>query len=350
MVFIRTDANERVATGHVMRCITIAEKMKELDEKIIFLFRDTASVRVLNGRMKYEIINANEEDVFVEIEQMKKILQKEKNPILLLDSYEFGANYMEHFRGLARIITFDDMFAEKFPVDVVINYNLYYSDFDYEQRYQGTQTQLLLGGDYVPLREEFQKVLRKNPSEQVETVMLICGGGDQYHMLKELLKHFCKFELYKRYRIFVIAGVFNTDLDCLQQYAELSPNINIYVNVNNLATIMQETDIAISAASTVLYECCCVGVPTIFFSVAENQERDVNAFALDGTMRFAGDVRENKKQVIDNIFVQLEELAEDFKVRNQMVQKMRKKIDGRGAERIAKEIVKNQGASCIIQV
>lgn len=341
MVFIRTDANEKVATGHVMRCITVAEKLQEMGEKIIFLFRDVDSVKVLNGRMKYEMVSTDEQDIFEEINRIKIFLQREENPILLLDSYEFDADYMKHFCGLARTVTFDDMFSEKFPVDVVINYNLYYTDFDYTQRYMGERTRLLLGGDYVPLREEFQKASRRNLAERVETVILICGGGDQYHMLRDLLKHFCKHELYKRYRIFIISGIFNNDLDCLRQYAEIFQNINIFVNVNNLAAIMQEADIVISAAGTVLYECCCVGVPTIFFSVAENQENAVDAFSADGTMSFAGDVRVGKHQVIDNIFVQLEELSDSFEMRSHMVQKMRKKIDGRGAERIAKEIMKN---------
>lgn len=337
MVFIRTDANERVATGHVMRCMTIAEKIMVMGEKVIFLFRDLESIEVLNGKMPYILLQCR--DSKDEIEQMKALLQKEKKVALLLDSYDFGTEYMRQFQGLAKVITFDDMYAEKFPVDMLINYNLYYKDYDYDIRYGKEGTKLLLGGNYVPIREEFQHIEKRQAKERVKTVMLICGGGDKYHVLKALLECFCERKLYQKYQIYVIAGVLNKDLKCLMQYEKEYQNIRIYKNVSNLAAVMKEADLMVSAASTVLYECCCVGVPTLFFTMADNQENDEKVFSEDGMMYFVGDVKRDKKKVIEQTMIKLEELSKDIGMRNNMIEKMRNKIDGKGAERIAGEIV-----------
>ena len=78
-------------------------------------------------------------------------------------------------------------------------------------------------------------------------------------------------------------------------------NVNLFVYINHLTQIMKKIDIIISAAGTVLYEACCVGVPTIFFSMAKNQENDSKSFSLNDTMYFVEDVQKDEQKVIDNI-------------------------------------------------
>lgn len=73
-------------------------------------------------------------------------------------------------------------------------------------------------------------------------------------------------------------------------------NVNLLVYTNHLAQIMKKLDIIISVAGTVLYEACCVGAPTIFFSMAKNQENDSKSFSLNDTMYFAGDVKNDKQK------------------------------------------------------
>ena len=338
MVFIRTDANENVATGHLMRCITIAKKIKQLGETVVFVFRDNESVDILNGRENYILLQACKTDRDSEIQQMIQILCGEKNAKLLLDLYEFDATYMEKLKPYARIITFDDMFQEKFPADMIINYNLYYTEFDYASRYNENATKLLLGGKYVPIREEFliEKPLLK---QKVSTVMLICGGGDKYHVLVNLVKMICKEGLQDRYRFVVVAGILNRDIAELNDLSKTEKNIIVYENVKEMSEIMKDVDVVVSAASTVLYECCCMAKPTIFFSVADNQSYDAECFAKNGMMQYVGDVRIDFAGVLKAIIVNLENIAREYEVRKDMVRKMESVVDGKGAERIAENIV-----------
>ena len=172
MIYIRTDADEKAATGHVMRCLTIGKQLEEMGEPVLFLFREPDSVKVLDGRMQYRMLDIPRGEIQEEISLIAEILKKDKVAKLILDSYEFDAEYMGKLKDYARIITFDDMFQEKLPADVLINYNLYASSYDYAKRYGREQTLLLLGSDYVPLREEFLE-REVQIREQVSSILLI---------------------------------------------------------------------------------------------------------------------------------------------------------------------------------
>lgn len=337
MVFIRTDANEIIATGHLMRCYSISEKLKEMGEKVVFVFKDKQSVEVLPD-LEYILLKEHKGSILQEIPQIIELLEKENQPKILLDLYEFTADYMKKLKPYAKIITFDDMFAEKFPADAVINYNLYYNKFNYYLRYKNTKVKLLLGGSYVPLRNIFQNITPVKRKE-VKTVLLICGGSDRYHILLEMLRYFCHMHLQERYHFIIVAGAMNPDIEQLEAYQRKNENIAVYKNVKDMATLMQRADLVVSAASTVLYECCCILVPTVFFTIAENQENDTEIFSENQRMLYAGDVRKNKEAVIQKVAELIERIADDKQLRENMLRKMKGVIDGKGAERIAEEIV-----------
>lgn len=154
-----------------------------------------------------------------------------------------------------------------------------------------------------------------------------------------MLEKICEIGIQEKYKIVVIAGALNTDVGKLQQFVKQWENITVYVNVAKLAAIMKQVDLVVSAASTVLYECCCMQKPTIFFTMADNQEEDVAVFSDKGMMCYAGDIRKNKSVVVENIAAQIENIAQDLKIRASMMEKMGQVIDGKGAERIARRIV-----------
>jgi spore coat polysaccharide biosynthesis predicted glycosyltransferase SpsG len=229
------------------------------------------------------------------------------------------------------------MFVEKYPVDILINYDFWYTKFDYRGRYEAETVKLLLGGDYVPLRDEFLQVGERKLSQKVETIMLTCGGGDKLHMLVAMLERFCSANLQNKYKIIVVTGLLNTDLSKIAAYEKKYQNIQLFVNVNNMAEIMRKADVVISAASTILYECCALQLPTIFFYVADNQQ-DAQGFEREGIMICAGDAQKDKNEVVENIVKNIELIREDVSMLNSMKEKMSRMIDGKGAWRIAKAI------------
>lgn len=338
MIYIRTDANKRAATGHVMRCITVAGQLRSLGGQVLFLFRDEESVSLLPEGFKYIKLKLCV-DIHDEIQEIETVMREQGRGKVLLDSYEFTATYMERLKAVAeKVITFDDLFKETYPVDLLINYNLYYKKFDYGARYSESGAQLLLGGDYVPLRQEFQ-VAGSGCRTRVETILLICGGGDPLGFLAAMLKQVCQADLQARYHFIVVAGKLTSRIDILRDYAKHYPQIELLENVKGMAGVLQRADLVVSAASTVLYECCCVGVPTIFFTVAENQKYDTDVFSEAGMMLYAGDFQREGKGVLEQIICLIEKASLDVDCRKKMAERMKDVVDGKGARRIAEAIL-----------
>lgn len=353
MVFIRTDANETIATGHVMRCMTIAKELVKLGEKITFLVSDEESARLIkqNG-FTYINLNSDWQNPAndQEIKKVRKILAGEKST-LLMDSYMIHADYAQKLNDLAKTVYIDDLFEEKYPVDMLINYTLYHTMFDYEKRYAGIGTKLLLGGKYVPLREEFAagrktlvSTMELNKSDKIK-VMIVCGGGDKFNAMGGILQYInCLSKVWNdRYMYYVVAGAYNPNKEQLYQCAKENLNICVLENVTDMAHLMAQCDIAVSAASTILYECCAIQLPTIFFCVADNQKYDRECWTNDEVMVYAGDIRSDKQGTIENIVNEIDRLASSLTLREEMQKKMQSVVDGQGAKRIAAEILNMKG-------
>lgn len=108
MIFIRTDSNNEVATGHVMRCITIADKLIKYGEKVKFIVKDVDTVNLLDGKFEYINIPVdNIRTIYDEILYIKYIVNSEQNtPKILLDLYIFDAEYMHKLKTFAKVISF----------------------------------------------------------------------------------------------------------------------------------------------------------------------------------------------------------------------------------------------------
>lgn len=342
MIYIRTDANEEIATGHIMRCMTIATELIRLGQNVEFIVRDKPSIDMIEGNFSYNMISMPQnEDEFAEIEIIREMVSGVDNPIIFLDLYRFDAKHMQAIKKFAKVVTFDDLYEEKYPADIIINYNLYYRFFDYKRRYENTKTTLLLGEDYVPLRSDFEGAFGAK-KRVVEDVMVICGGGDKYRALYPLVEKICERGLNLSINFHIVVGRLNPDKNKFD-LVRGQDRIYIYENVEQMSSFMEKMDVVISAASTVLYESCKMAIPTIFFCMEENQKYDTECFSEDDIMLYAGDVRSDKNAVLDKILDLLIYLQGNYDIRKSMQDKMKNLIDGYGAARIAKAIIKLVG-------
>lgn len=338
MTGIRVDANEKIAMGHVMRCLSIAKCLKSKGETVIFWTSgDYASDFIRkNGfecnELEYDYCS-KEEEVNVLIDSLKnKSVDK-----LLIDSYQVTQRYLEQLHSDFQIIYLDDLNAFCYPADLIINYTYNVSKKIYEKWKYAETTKFLLGREYVPLRPQFKNVMI-DTTMPVNTILITTGGADEQNMILEILYRLSG-NRYKGIQIIVVAGKFYSHMEELKKIAEEDETIQIHYNVNNMAELMKISNIAISAGGTTLAELCACGIPTICFSVADNQLYGTRAYANDGIVIYAGDVRESKEKALNNIVKKLEKMMDDARIRMQLGNKAHEMIDGNGAERIAEHIL-----------
>lgn len=343
MIYIRTDANEIIATGHVMRCLTIAEEIVNLKGKVSFIVSDEESVPLIKDRgFEYIITNSKWNDVDVESEFEILSQYINENDMLLIDSYFIKNNYIKRFINICKVATFDDMFEEKKDADIIINYNIFYKKFDYSGRYKNCGNKLLLGEKYVPLRKQFSLV---QPLKEVREcirprVLLMCGGGDSKNFICTCLQfiHKMNSKLFNSIDWKIVVGKYYPHFEQLSEFGRKQANIDIMKNIKNIAGVMRDCDICITAASTVLYECCAMLLPTLFVVVADDQIYDAEVFSEDGRMTYCGNYNEVPALTEINILGTLENIVNNKGEQQYMKDKMSGFIESDGAYKIATEL------------
>lgn len=341
MIGIRADANAVIAAGHIMRCITIAGQLKEQGEEVLFFTADEyAKDMLVSAGMEYICLNSSWKEPEQELPALLNGLKERGCRKLLIDTYEATSLYIGELKKICRVIYIDDMFADIYPADMIINYNAYHVRFPYREAYRG-KARLLLGTSYVPLREEFsadrtQTDAREEASEI--NVLLSCGGGDMYNALAGILETAVNRRKLEKAVFHTVVGGFNKQAGLLEALAGRYPWIVLHRNVRNMAELMKDCDLAVSAAGTVLFELCAMRLPTVFFVCADNQRYDREFFEKEDRMLFAGDIRKDREGCLLNICENLEKLMQDKALCRSMKGKLSEVTDGRGAARIAEEI------------
>lgn len=331
MILIRADANEKIGTGHVMRCLSIAREFVVSGHKVLFVTADHKGDRLISTA-GFNSICMDSTWSEMEQEPILDILFTYHPNLLIVDSYFVTEKYFEALSRITRVAYIDDLNTTTWDVDYLINYNIYGDVLDYSS-YLSTRTILLLGPAYVPLRPEFQSI-SKHIIKPVSDVMISAGGSDPEGITERLMITLCP--QWTDIRFHFIVGTLNPRIGNIK--ALVTNNIILHIDEKDMAGLMQICDIAISAAGTTLYELCAMGIPTIMYTLADNQIFAAKEFEGQGIMCNAGDCRNDEEfaERMGNIFGKL---ICDKSLRMDLSMKMQKLVDGRGAERIVKELL-----------
>ncbi len=333
-LYIRTDMNEKIATGHVMRCLSVADAAREQGVDSVFITADEGPVSFIESR-GYEsiVLGSNWEKPESELSAIAEVIRKNSIAKLLVDSYQVTERYLRELNKLTKVFYLDDLNAFPYPVHAVINYANYADDNFYPVRYPGTV--YYLGCGFVPLRPEFKKLKHKKINKEIRNLLIMSGGSDPYDIIPGILGAICVDEYSD---INVICGRYSKNIATLREKYARHLSVHIHSHVDGIWEFYDEADVAISAGGSTLYELASMGVPTITYSFADNQIANVRSFDRDGLMPYAGDVRGG------NVPSRVVTMLEDFSSPDERATvsvKLRSLIDGCGAERFARILLGN---------
>lgn len=363
-IYFRTDGNEEIATGHIMRCLSIARACAALQAEVCFLVSDAKSRAILEERFTLlnefpvQCLYSNYKHPEEELPVLQKLFAGQKqcessNAVkadtwLFVDSYFVTKHYLTEARKLCKVAYLDDMLAFSYPVDLIINY-----DVTTEPACYAKAAHRLLGAAYTPLREQFQSAAYE-VRPQVQHILLSTGGTDVLNVAGTLLQKIltenntsiaqntlaasrtidlqdCHYH--------VLTSHLNTHYEQLKQLASDYPVIHIHEKVQDMASLMCQCDLGISAGGTTLYELCAIGIPSVSFSMADNQLTATKTFASNNLIPYAGDVRTSLDRTVDSIISFLVKQSVSMEERQKSSRNMRAFIDGKGSERIAQALI-----------
>ena len=334
MVCIRTDGNSEIGTGHVMRCLSIADALKKCGTEVSFILSDSNMEALINERgYNCLVLNTDYQKLSEEMEVLFEQELFKSAKTIIVDSYYADVEYIKAIKEKKPTAYIDDVF-NAYPADVIINYNIYADKERYIKNYDAFEPSFLLGPKYAPLREQYVNCKTANIREKVGDILLMTGGSDSLHVALRCAKEILADQT-GDYKYHIVVGAMSGDFEEIERLAALSDDrIVVYRNVKDMKSLMEKCDIAVSAAGSTLYELCACGVPTIDYVLADNQKEAADFFSREGIMEYAGDVREGEA-FFGSLFCKIKELADDFEKRRMLSEKAQKTVDGRGAERIA---------------
>ena len=328
MILFRADANSAICTGHVMRCLSLADAFWEAGWRVIFATAEPCAEEMIRRRgYGCVVLHTAYDRMEDELPVFLPLLRKLRPRCILLDSYFVTPDYMSALRQEAPLVYIDDLNTFNYPADLVINYTLYAEQCEYPQ-----DKRYLLGPEYVPLRREFQNIPQRMPFRQVKNVLISAGGADPAHVALACAAYLREQNGEDGRTYHMVLGSMNPDMTAIQAAAAGCPYLVLHRQVSDMRTLMLNCDAAVSAAGSTLFELCACGLPAVTYVLADNQIRNAASFAEAGVMLHGGDVRTDPA-FAGTLFTKLELLAEDTALRQRMSQRMQDLVDGNGAAR-----------------
>lgn len=344
-ICFRVDANRTIGQGHAMRCLTLARRLSDSHQaECCFLVSEAQSASFFEGTgFVCTILNLKYDDYTVNAAMaLCGLLNSQKADLVVIDSYFVTDKFMQMIGKKVKAACFWCR-EEKITTDLLINYNIDYPSDFYEKNYAHGNTRLLLGTEYIPLREEFKNNQIPNVREKVDSILVLTGGSDSQNFIGNFLRQIHNIGKYDDIKFTCIIGRYNefyhnvTDF-CTANHME---HVCIRQHTEDIISVMKEHDIVISAGGTTMYELCALGIPTLLYSIADNQISE-SAYMYDhGVMYYAGDCQDTL--FWERLFRMLDELLCHADIRSQMSDKMKRLVDGNGAQRIVSELLELPG-------
>lgn len=355
-IAFRVDASMQIGTGHVMRCLTLADALLGDDTTIHFICRYLPSSleKMLRDKgFDVSILPASEESneefplahsdwlgVPQEVDSRATLalIQNQDYDWLVVDHYALDIRWEKVLRSaVKKVMVIDDLADREHDCDVLLDQNLY---ADQEVRYKdrvSSQCRTLIGPRYALLRKEFAEYRKRiKPREgKVTHILVFFGGVDAHDFTTKTILALSQITEHK-FLVDVVIGDQHPNKDGIETLCQRLGYF-CHVQTNKMADLMANADFSIGAGGSASWERCCLGLPSLLVALAENQV-DI-AKALDSTYACVYIGLADKvnfltiKDKVTNLLNSQDQL--------EMISKHAfSLVDGQGVSRVCQELVK----------
>ncbi len=307
-IVIRADASVQIGSGHVMRCLTLANELREGGAEIRFVCRKLSgnldkiiqkhhfmisflpearsTVNVTNkGPYDVEWLGVSWEQ---DASETISAVQSFNIDWLVVDHYGIDNRWLRKLRKYVRnILVIDDLSNREFDCDILLNQTYGLSDTDYLGKVPEA-CKLLIGSKYSLVRPEFSalrgkaKEKRRKPIK-IKRLLISLGNMDPENYTLRILKGLQNINWHTKPSIDVVLGADAPHLEVVKKYINYqSLEINLRTDVIDMEDLLLEADLAIGAGGTTSWERCCLGLPSILIQIADNQKKVINNLVKAG--------------------------------------------------------------------
>ena len=336
-LLIRADASVATGSGHVMRCLALAQAWQDAGGTAVAAMAEATPA--IEERLCREAIEVTRleaipgaEDDAAHTAQLARDLQ---TAWVVIDGYRFDSAYQAAIKscGLHVLLIDDDLQADHHSADLVLNQNAHASESRYGRR--ASYTRLLLGPRYAMLRREFDswRNWRRQIPAAGHRILITMGGSDPDNFTLRVLEAL-PMVVGESLEIVVVIGGSNPHEAALEKAAaglNTRYTVRLVKNALNMPELMAWGDAAVSGAGTTCWEMCLLGLPALVVDLAKNQVPV--AQRLD-ELGVAGHIGSSRDCSSAKIASKLTELLASSETRSRMCSRGRELVDGRGASRV----------------
>lgn len=338
-IFIRTDANEKIASGHVMRCLALADALKQFNMDVIFVVSDKNPNSVIEMR-GYSVITLESDwrDLTDGMQHFKEICRAcDETPVVVVDTYSISSTFVNGLSEVAKVCYLGSKIGDLGDLSLLINYSTKIDEYYYKATYARKGTKLLLGAKYAPLSNNFANRNIKSNND-ISKVLVTTGNTDSRGFVPYFLKCVLKEQELNSLSYEVVVGAMFDHLEEIRRVADSKESINLNYKVRDMARLMDQCDVAVSANGTTVYELAAMGIATISFAMVDEQVASAKSLSELGAIKYAGLLSNDMDSVVSQAIRSLKEFVLNPAEARNVAKTAHELIDGKGACRIAKEI------------
>jgi UDP-2,4-diacetamido-2,4,6-trideoxy-beta-L-altropyranose hydrolase len=332
---LRVDGGSQIGTGHVMRCLTLADYWKEGGGTALFVMAQSTPAldeRIgARGWNKVQIVASagSREDALETTQQIKAA----GIDLIVADGYSFGTEWQETIIASgSKLLLFDDFgHAKRYVAHLVLNQNLHAREDLYKDR--AAWTRLLLGNRYLLLGRQFLSWTPWRRAHPLigKKVLVTFGGSDPQNITSFVIRAFKQVEE-ADYELRIVVGGSNANaLEVERLAAACRQSCQVLHDVKDMATHMAWADWAVMGGGTTCWEAAFMQLPAIAISCAPQEDLLLDSLSSHGLLRKLGHI---KDCTLPALTVALSSMARDKTTRESMGKQGRKLVDGLGASRV----------------
>jgi UDP-2,4-diacetamido-2,4,6-trideoxy-beta-L-altropyranose hydrolase len=337
-IIVRTEANAQIGTGHVMRCLNLAQAWQGVLGKVSFVTTTNSpalKAKLLSETMEVTYLSTgvgSEDDAAKTVDLARQITAT----WVVLDGYQFGTDYQRVIKdyGFKLLVMDDYAHLRHYYADLILNQNYGAEKFVYSME---SYTKLLLGTRYVMLRQEFYEYIdyKREIPVVARKLLITFGGADQENHTLNVLRAINLIDTILEVK--VVIGACNIHYKSIEEEKRMCRhNIEILKNVEDMASLMAWADVAVSAGGSTIWELAFMGLPSLLCIVAENHENVVKTLCDRSISISLSRLKDRSAKDISN---SVANLIYDRLSRNKLHEECRKMVDGNGTERVINEMV-----------
>lgn len=294
-VVIRADASIEIGSGHIARCLNLAEEIRRRGGHVCFVSKEQAGNLV--GRIRqagFQVTEISTSSEMADANRTIEVIGDSRPDWLVVDHYGLGRAWEASLRRhVRRMLVIDDI-ARAHDCDALLDQNWFGDQTD--RRYMGLlpgacrqllgPTYALLGSEYAPLRSLAR--LRENPPRRL---LVSFGGTDPTNETAKALSALCEPQFSNVEVDLVVRPMDRLSVEVVSA-AALRPNLTVHSGLRSLAALMIRADYSLGAAGVTTWERLCLGLPSAVVAVAENQIAIARSLAEAGYVHWIGSASE----------------------------------------------------------